>query len=551
MTSDREANRAFPCFALLWALATLVHQLSFTFWLQTWPGWLLTFATCLVVLEPRCVIRFLVMLVFSLINLWYRLPDVPNHMLFEGMANLTLLIAIVGVVATPGSGYPTWREMGREFWVRFRWFFLSCGVKAVFLEVSQPPRNPVLGGVTSALLLMGLGQGLAGHPPVTIRAEQMFARFAPILRVQLAMVYWWAAVQKLNWDYFNPSVSCAVQLHREMAEFLPFLPTGQWISYAAIYGSLALEICIPFLLLWPRTRRFGFAVGVLFHLWLSIHPAGGIYSFSALILAFYFAFLPASAIPEWRRLLVAQRDWLQGKVPGISLETWLPRLVIGLFLAVVIAQAACYTVLGRSRETFDVANRIGFWLWFVFGIWAGWNCIHASWRMAKGSQQWPNRAEWSLAWLLVLPVAGNGLSPWIGLKTQTCFSMYSNLRSEGNGNHLFLRRVDLFGYQEDMVKLVESQPDLLDPTDSPTRLQHFANPGRIFPYFELRRIVTEHSGDLRLVYWRHGEIVTAERKGGVIAAKDPHLFEPIPTPLRKFLWFRRFETLTGPMYCTH
>jgi len=231
-------------------------------------------------------------------------------------------------------------------------------------------------------------------------------------------------------------------------------------------------------------------------------------------------------------------------------KSGLPRVVIAVFLAVILSQALCYTFLGRTRDTFEIANRIGFGLWAVFGLWLGGMHFRSAWRVRHEPLNWPNRPKWSIAWLIVPLVAGNGLNPWIGLKTQTCFSMYSNLRSEAFGNHLFLKRVDLFGYQKDLVELVESEPDLLDPTDSPTRLQHFANRGRIFPYFELRRLVSGHKGDFRAVYRRHGQQEGVARMGELVTG-DEHLFEPIPVLLAKFLWFRRYETFTGPMYCTH
>jgi hypothetical protein len=267
------------------------------------------------------------------------------------------------------------------------------------------------------------------------------------------------------------------------------------------------------------------------------------------LFALYFLFLPASAIPVWQGLLRDQGSWLRGWC-RLAAGARLPWMVIGLFLAGVLSQALCYTVLGRTRETFEVANRIGFWLWGLFGLWLGGTHLMAIWRVREEPMAWPNRPVVSAAWVVVALVIGNGLCPWVGLKTQTCFSMYSNLRSEAFGNHLFLERIDLFGYQTDLVELKESTPDLLDPTGSPTRLQHFANTGRIFPYFELRRLVSESAGDLRISYRRHGEDLQFVRRGDRVTG-DLRLQEPIPLPMRKLLWFRRHETFHGPMHCTH
>ena len=57
--------------------------------------------------------------------------------------------------------------------------------------------------------------------------------------------------------------------------------------------------------------------------------------------------------------------------------------------------------------------------------------------------------------LLVPLLTGlNGCSPYLGLKTETAFAMYSNLRTEGGqSNHLLVPAgVQLFGFQQDLVE---------------------------------------------------------------------------------------------------
>jgi hypothetical protein len=520
------ARPAFARFAWIWAVATLVHQVSFTFWMETWQGWLLTFATCLVVLEPRCVVRFTALIVFSLVNWWYKLPFLPNHMLWEGMLNLSIFLGLLSVGWRFRAELPPLRALVGVFGTRFRAFLLAAGAKAGFLLATEAPRNPVLGGATSAVLLLGLGMALAGRSPVAWRREEMLAAFAPVLRVATVVMYWWAAVQKTNWDYLNPEVSCGAELHREIAEFLPFVPTQTWALYGAIYGSLALEFGIPVLLIIRRLRPFGFLAAIPFHLWLSVHPAAGVYSFSSLLFALYLLFLPRSAFEEWDRFFGAGAGRLRAFAGTVAWEKWLPRLLVGVFLAVVFAQTGCYLTIGRTRATFEIANRIGFFFWFAVGLCLGGSYFLALWRTRHGSMEWRFRPTWNLAWIGVALVAWNGLNPWIGLKTQTSFSMYSNLRSEGFGNHVFLKRVDLFGFQK------------------------FANRGNLFPYFELRRLVSEQSGDVFVRYRRGGVELVAERRDGVVTG-DERLFRPIPWLPYKLLWFRRMETFSGPMNCTH
>ena len=51
-----------------------------------------------------------------------------------------------------------------------------------------------------------------------------------------------------------------------------------------------------------------------------------------------------------------------------------------------------------------------------------------------------------------------GMSSYVGLRTAGNFSMFSNLRTEGNGsNHLLLRNnpIKIWAYQEDVVRIIE------------------------------------------------------------------------------------------------
>ena len=59
--------------------------------------------------------------------------------------------------------------------------------------------------------------------------------------------------------------------------------------------------------------------------------------------------------------------------------------------------------------------------------------------------------------LLIIPALlfANGLMPYLGLKTETSFAMYSNLRTEGGySNHWLLpASLQIWDYQRDLVKI--------------------------------------------------------------------------------------------------
>jgi hypothetical protein len=99
-----------------------------------------------------------------------------------------------------------------------------------------------------------------------------------------------------------------------------------------------------------------------------------------------------------------------------------------------------------------------------------------------------------------------------------------------------------------MVELVESEPDILAVPARPRSVRYWANTGRKFPRFELRRLLSETEGDVRVVYRQGGKRYEATRTNGVAAPAE--LFEPLPRYLYKSLWFRRHVSLIEPMHCT-
>ena len=132
--------------------------------------------------------------------------------------------------------------------------------------------------------------------------------------------------------------------------------------------------------------------------------------------------------------------------------------------------------------------------------------------------------------LFPIIIAINGGSPYLGLKTQTAWSMFSNLRTEGGStNHLIIRHpYYLADFQNDLVEIKYST----DP-----RLSAFHEKGYLIPYFELRRYmsmnVRPESDENKLEYVRKGSDKKVSKPGD-----DPALFEPENYFLRKLLSFR-------------
>lgn len=546
---DRTPYRPFAAFAFVWAVTTLVHQLAFTFWTESWEGWVLVLAAVAVIYRTNCVLRFGILASSSLIHLWEKLPFVPNHILYEGMLHLVMLLAMAGFFVRGAGKGELARTLGK--WKpRLLPVLLAIACKAGYLLIPGIPQGYLWGTITTFILIFALGR-LLFHPAEAGMGENYFARTAPVLRAGVVIMYVWAVTQKLNWDYFDPEVSCAAKLHKEIAAYFGgIIPTGTWTLYAAAVGSLVFELGIPILLYFSRTRYFGFVAAVVFHLWLSIHPAAGIFSFTSLILAILMLFLPLGWGQRLQDLWDAQSRFLGGG----DLEKGRRRaktLVVVVFIVTLLNQGTLYLTIARSYEVFHTANRIGFFAFFAWGLWIGGCYLVSGWGSDWKIAPLPNRATATIAWVGLLPILLNGVWPWIGGRTQTSFSMYSNLRSEEAGNHMFLRRVDLFKLQTDMVEVLTSSPDILGPSSKPQGIQQFANLGhRILPWFEFRRLVSEMEGDFEVTYTRKGREESLGRKDGLVHG-EAEAFKPLPLWQRKFVWFRRLETLEGPMCCTH
>jgi len=147
-----------------------------------------------------------------------------------------------------------------------------------------------------------------------------------------------------------------------------------------------------------------------------------------------------------------------------------------------------------------------------------------------------------LLMLLPLLVIINGISPYLGLKTQTSWSMFSNLRTEGGKtNHILIRKpFYIADFQNDLVEIVESS----DPA-----LQAVKNSGYLIPYFEFRRymstkkIVDEEEFE---VIYRRGGIQRSVRAPG----DDPELFKPYNPLTAKLLYFKPVWNAEGSI-CQH
>jgi hypothetical protein len=399
---------------------------------------------------------------------------------------------------------------------------------------------------TTVLASLALKVRAEGWPP---DRERWFDAFAPAVRIEVVVVYFWAFFHKLNAGWFDPEVSCAVVLADVLGGRLG-LPDAGWLHGGAILAGLAAELAIPVLLLFTRTRGAGVLVAAGFHWLLGIAT---FFNFSAWMYGLLFLFLPAGSTDHLRGWLTS----LRGRALRIaSPVAWrrsyvlASRTMLAVAMAVLLYHASWSFRPGGFRlltvRPLDITRSMishGFEaLWWIYGgaLLVVLFVLLFSHHRTDGAPGFAMRAR--LLAVFPMIVLLNGAAPYLGLKTETAFSMFSNLRTEaGYANHLILDGgVRLADYQDDLV-YIESSSD--------EELAHLSEAAYALPYFEFRsylsRTMRRGGGPIRVTY------VRGDRRVEVTdAARERELAEPDRWLTRKLLWFRPVFTGTSPP-CTH
>ncbi len=336
----------------------------------------------------------------------------------------------------------------------------------------------------------------------TLRARQvptsgaLFAGIAPFLRASMIVVYAFAALAKMNTTFFDPAISCAGWMSHQVVWFDPSLLAGRWQVEPAIWGTVLIEVALPILLAVRRTRPFALVVGIGFHTVLAL--AGNV-PFTAVAFAFYVAFLPPNTTERAQALLGGRGGQPRWVARARSWRYSRPIIFAGLAGAWLVGAA-----LGPAKATPGLLGTPAAQMSTVIGegtrlvvvvLAAGGIALVLSARTGLGPVDRPRgrlRIGHPILVVGVLVLVVNGLCPYLGLKTDTSFAMFSGLRTEqGAWNHLFVpEAVRVFGYQDDVVRVVASNdPTLVARSSDGTRLVFLAldnylrsHPGTIATY---------------------------------------------------------------------
>lgn len=301
----------------------------------------------------------------------------------------------------------------------------------VWLEAPLLGNHWLLQGMI-ALVVLGAVLGSRLRP-----ADAMVRLTGPV-RVLLLVFYAFAALAKLNSDFFQPAVSCAVFYLRESADswglvgLVDGLSSGPERGVAIVVA--AVELSIPLLLFLRRTRPVGVVVALVFHLVLALDRSHQFFDFSSVLAVCFLLFLDQ----DTRLRIVDTVGVLRTR-----LATWWesgPELLGWFALATLVGVVVFASGPGRWSAPLHL-REAGVIVWIAVGLATILLVVHA---LRSGPVE-PDHRLVGLArprWLYLVPVLAviNGLTPYLELKSGHGWNMYSNLAMvDGESNHYLVR----------------------------------------------------------------------------------------------------------------
>lgn len=373
-------------------------------------------------------------------------------------------------------------------------------------------------GLVCVCVYVGYRLRARGAP---INRQTLFAAFSGPARWVVAVLYLYGIFHKINVDFLDPEVSCASVLFDRLARWVAL---DGWTPghYVAIYSTFVFEGLAMILLLTKRYKLWGFVIGLPFHIIIGFTGYAFYMDFSTLAIALYLLQIPDEVTTELNTRILARRP-ARAHPDGF----W-PHYRLFMFKALVVAIAV---VVGLRLAGLDR-------IWSMVLPFAVYSAVIylgvlrlALWRKWQPLRPTPG---WSWAWAGWVPVLFllNGLSPYLGLKTESSIAMFSNLHTEGGvTNHLVITEPwDVFGYQRDLLKVVKIDDERL--------ARRYAT--REITRYELDRLRAE------------GAVVEFAPGTGVEAVSAPGENTYLDTPwlARKFLVFKPVDW-ARPKACSH
>nr|WP_313774670.1 hypothetical protein [Mycobacterium sp.] len=427
-SSDTSALSPFSMFALLYTIA-IVMELGEQ-WIDPWftGGFLLAAAAAIFTGMSR--LKFLALLVAATVYfLLFRFPDVANHVNLMLCLNLAMITVITYSLIrrrdAPDHDYAAMLPVLRLGLILVYVLAGFHKLNSDFFDTEASCAAGMIGSVINAMNTPILGMPVV----VPVAVAVAFLGYRMVRRGRFG-----TAGNRV----FTAVVigMAAAGVAAVLVVLLPTRPVAA-IGMIAAISVIGWELGGGLLLTVPRLQAGILAFSVTMHATLALI---GFVDFGAMAVALLFTFVPASHF----HLLTAGRA---RRVFGYAGICFAVALVCGWSAHVHrIPELTLFTGL-----MFNAAVIIGIWPLLTAAFspepgprWAGVRVLDS--RMPLPLYVFP---------LLLVFI---GVTPYLGLRTAGNFSMFSNLRTEGEtSNHFLLgsNPLKIWGYQEDVVSILD------------------------------------------------------------------------------------------------
>lgn len=430
-------------FVMLWASTVLAHFDE----IRNLSGGTVPFVyealVFLSLLFARSSFVFLIALFVQLVNLWHYLPHPSNHWAFMGFAGIAMMAALIGF------------EQGK-------------------LKL------------------------------YSVRDSGWFEKIKPLLCAITIMLYFSAALHKLNWDFIDPVKSCAGFKYLTNRNILVF----QNFEYVLIFGCLVSEILTAIFLSFRKTWFIGLVVGFIFHSGTALIMR----TFPMLMFTLYVLFLPQKTL---EKVIVRAESFLRSISFGKC-------GLVGFIQALAIIYFVWSLMIVKSSQTFYASKSHVYYSmqlsWYALTLVIA---VLTFWYLLKTKQNsLPREPILSrlkpFGWVVLILFLINNASPYLGLKTEYSMNMWSNL-STGNGttNHLFMpvKPFRVWPYLDDIIDIKETNDFGLK--------QKYVDGEYLISYIMLKRYLKSRQDTVFLRYVRGGKEYVSQD-----ATRDPIFSEP-------------------------
>lgn len=360
---------------------------------------------------------------------------------------------------------------------RPRWTQLLGLLAAVMLTrymIAMPVagNNKMIAAFMNAGILIIGAHALLRYTSTTEIRENIYEHMRIVARALLAVMYFYGIFHKINTDFLDPRVSCAVALYMPLADGFG-LQDNLVGKYLAIWSTFIVEAIAIAALYWKRYFAVGLLLALMFHFVIPISVYSWYMDFSSLVLALYILSVPREVSARFYDRCAGLFRGLRDRFGSVG-----QALPFGVVIGTAVGLVAVLASFSHrpTISPFHAYQSVWVLMWVVYGgltmlLLADAALSHMPWRGQTG----PRRPLWLYAVPATLFVIS--AAPYVGLRTEASIAMFSNLHTEGGTtNHLVITKPwDLFPYQRDVAMIkASSDPDLQSYADRNLGLVMFA-----------------------------------------------------------------------------